>query len=181
MLLQITQVRNTVLIIMAIWIAIPILGILLILQTVVASRVTLIHGTTDLVMIAVIAWSLQKRVRTAWQWGIIGGFMIGIVSALPFVVPLISYLIVIFLAQILRQRVWHVPIFAMFVTTFLGTLISQAIAVISLRFLGTALPLREVVLLITLPSLILNLLLAAPAYFLFGDLAKWVYPEELQV
>ncbi|MFC2054256.1 hypothetical protein ACFLV7_08165 [Chloroflexota bacterium] len=166
---------------MAIWIAIPILGILLILQTVVASQVTLIHGTTDLIMIAVIAWSLQKRVRTAWQWGIIGGLMVGIVSALPIVVPLISYLIVILIALRLRQRVWHIPIFAMFVTTFLGTLISHTIAVLSLRFLGTALPLREVVYSITLPSLILNLLLAAPAYFLLGDLAKWVYPEELQV
>jgi cell shape-determining protein MreD len=150
---------------MAIWIAIPILGILLILQTVVASQIPLIHGTTDLVMIAVIAWSLQKRVRTAWLWGIIGGLMVGIVSALPFAVPVISYLIVVFLAHRLRQRVWHVPIFAMFVTTFLGT----------------ALPLQEVVLLITLPSLILNLLLAAPAYFLFGDLAKWIYPVELRV
>jgi hypothetical protein len=69
----------------------------------------------------------------------------------------------------------------MFVTTFLGTLISQTIAVISLRFLGTELPLQEVVFLIMLPSLILNLLLAAPAYFLFADLAKWVYPEELRV
>jgi rod shape-determining protein MreD len=166
---------------MAIWIAIPILGILLILQTVVASQIPLIHGTTDLIMIAVIAWSLQKRVRTAWQWGIIGGFMVGIVSALPFVVPIISYLIIVLLAHRLRQRVWHVPIFAMFVTTFLGTLVSQTIAVISLRFLGTELPLQEVVFLITLPSLILNLLLAAPAYFLFGDLAKWVYPEELRV
>lgn len=166
---------------MAIWIAIPILGILLILQTIVASQIPLIRGTTDLIMIAVIAWSLQKRVRTAWQWGIIGGFMVGIVSALSFVVPLISYLIVVLLAHRLRQRVWHVPIFAMFVTTFLGTLISHAIAVISLRFLGTALPLQEVVFLITLPSLILNLLLAAPAYFLFADLAKWVYPEELRV
>ena len=166
---------------MAIWIAIPILGILLILQTVVASQVTLIHGTTDLIMIAVIAWSLQKSVRTAWQWGIIGGLMVGIVSALPIVVPLISYLIVILLALRLRQRVWHIPIFAMFVTTFLGTLVSHTIAVLSLRFLGTVLPLREVVLSITLPSLILNLLLAAPAYFLLGDLAKWVYPEELQV
>ena len=166
---------------MAIWIAIPILGILLILQTVVASQIPLIHGTTDLIMIAVIAWSLQKRVRTAWQWGIIGGFMVGTVSALPLVVPLISYLVVVLLAHRLRQRVWHVPIFAMFVTTFLGTLISQTIAVISLRFLGTELPLQEVIFLITLPSLILNLLLAAPAYFLFGDLAKWVYPEELRV
>jgi hypothetical protein len=34
---------------------------------------------------------------------------------------------------------------------------------------------------ITLPSLILNLLLAIPAYALFTDLAKWLYPEPLEV
>jgi hypothetical protein len=33
---------------------------------------------------------------------------------------------------------------------------------------------------ITLPSLLLNLLLALPVYVLLGDLAKWVHPEELE-
>ena len=66
--------------------AFPILGILLVLQSAIFSQIPLLQGTTDLVLLALVAWSLQRRVRTAWQWGIIGGLLVGFVSAVPFFV-----------------------------------------------------------------------------------------------
>jgi len=161
--------------------AIPILGSLLILQTAVFSQLPLLRGTTDLVMVAIIAWSLQKSVKTAWQWGIIGGLLVSLSTALPFGLPIIGYLLVVGMALLLRQRVWQVPILAMFVATFLGTLITQALAVLVLRFTGTSLAWLESVNMITLPSMLLNLVVAIPAYALLGDLARWLYPEELVV
>jgi len=161
--------------------AIPILGSLLILQTAVFSQLPLLRGTTDLVMVAIIAWSLQKSVKTAWQWGIIGGLLVSLSTALPFGLPIIGYLLVVGMALLLRQRVWQVPILAMFVATFLGTLITQALAVLVLRFTGTPLAWLESVNMITLPSMLLNLVVAIPAYALLGDLARWLYPEELVV
>ncbi len=44
-------------------IGIPILGGLMILQTSLLSRFPLLEGTSDLVMLAVIAWALQKHGR----------------------------------------------------------------------------------------------------------------------
>ncbi|MFN2176777.1 MAG: hypothetical protein ACK2U3_12570 [Anaerolineales bacterium] len=164
---------------MSIWISIPILGSLLILQTVILSRITLLHGSADLIMLAVISWALQKRVKTAWFWAIIGGLLVGVVSAVPFFIPVLGFLMIIAIAAVLRQRVWQVPILAMFVTTFIGTLVVQIISAIALNISGTPLEIFDVLFLITLPSLLLNLLLAAPIYFLFGDLAKWLYPGEL--
>jgi rod shape-determining protein MreD len=166
---------------MAILISIPILSFLLILQSVIVSRFPLLHGTADLVLLTIIAWSLQKRVQTAWHWGIIGGLLVSIASALPFGVPLITYLIAVGLAILLRRRVWQVPILAMFVTTFFGTLIAHLIALVALRIAGTPLSLFETVNLITLPSLLLNLILAIPIYAIFSDLANSLYPEELEV
>ena len=161
--------------------AIPILGSLLILQTAVFSQLPLLRGTTDLVMVAIIAWSLQKSVKTAWQWGIIGGLLVSLSTALPFGLPIIGYLLVVGVTLLLRQRVWQVPILAMFVATFLGTLITQALTVLVLRFTGTPLAWLESVNMITLPSMLLNLVVAIPAYALLGDLARWLYPEELVV
>jgi rod shape-determining protein MreD len=161
--------------------AIPILGGLLILQTAVFSQLPLLRGTTDLVMVAIIAWSLQKSVKTAWQWGIIGGLLVSLFTALPFGLPLIGYLLVVGMALLLRQRVWQLPILAMFVATFLGTLITQALAILVLRFSGTPLAWLESVNMITLPSMLLNLVVAIPAFALLGDLARWLYPEELVV
>ncbi len=166
---------------MATFIALPILGILLILQSAVVSRIPLLHGTADLLLLAIIAWSLQKRVETAWQWSIIGGLLVTIVSALPLGVALVGYPLAATFALILRQRVWQVPILAMFISTFVGTLLMHTITLVALRLTGTPLPLREALNLITLPSVLLNLLLAIPVYALIGDLANWLYPEELEV
>jgi rod shape-determining protein MreD len=166
---------------MATFISIPIFAALLVLQTAIISRITLLHGTADLVLLVILAWALQKRVQTAWQWGIIGGLMVGIVTALPLGTPLIGYLLVVAMALALRQRVWQVPILAMFVATFLGTFLTHVVAVIALRLLGNQIPIGEAFSLVTLPSILLNLLLAIPAYALLNDLAHWLYPEELEV
>ena len=56
--------------------AIPIFVFLGIFQTSVVSRLPLLHGTADLVLLVVIAWSLQERVRTAWQWALMAGLVV---------------------------------------------------------------------------------------------------------
>jgi rod shape-determining protein MreD len=166
---------------MAALISIPVLAGLLILQTTLASRLPLLHGTADLLLLAVAAWSLHKRVETAWQWAIVAGLLVTVASALPLGTALVGYLLVTALALLLRQRVWQAPVLAMFITTFLGTLIIHAISIVSLRLSGNPLPVVDALNLVTLPSLLLNLLLTVPIYGLIGDLVNWLYPEPLEV
>ena len=162
-------------------IAIPILGGLMILQTSLISRFPLLRGTSDLVLLAIIAWALQKRVQTAWQWSVIGGLMFSLASALPAGVILLGYGLSTWLALGLRKQVWQVPLLAMFTTTFAGSLITHLVSYIALIISGDPLPALEAFNLITLPSILLNLILAIPIYALIGDLARWLYPEELTV
>ena len=166
---------------MATLLAFPILGILLVLQSAVFSQIPLLQGTTDLVLLALVAWSLQRRVQTAWQWGIIGGLLVGFVSAVPFVVYVVGYLLTVGLALLLRRRIWQVPLLAMFIATFFGTLVIHLATLVALRVNGTVLPLSASINLIILPSILLNLLLALPFFTLFSDLAKFLYPEELEM
>jgi hypothetical protein len=46
--------------------------------------------------------------------------------------------------------------------------------------LGVSMSLTQVLNLILLPSLLLNLILAIPVYSIMHDLARWLYPEELE-
>jgi hypothetical protein len=69
----------------------------------------------------------------------------------------------------------------MLIATFLGTLITQGLAISALSFIGTPIPWVEALNIITLPSLLLNLALAVPMYALTTDLANWVYPEEIEI
>jgi rod shape-determining protein MreD len=150
------------------------------IQSAVLSNIPLLHGTTDLVLLALLAWALQKRVRTAWFWAIIGGLLVGYVSALPFGAALAGYLLAVGLAILLKQRIWQVPILAMLVATFFGTLLVNLVVIIALRIMDTPISFWESINLVTLPSVLLNLLFAIPFYALFSDLAKWLYPEPLE-
>lgn len=166
---------------MATLISIPVLGILAILQSGLISRLPLLYGTADLILLMIIAWALQKRVDTAWQWCIIGGLVVNIISAVPLGVPLIGYSLTTALALALRRRVWQVPVLAMLLVTFLGTLITQGITLLALRLTGSPIPVPEALNLVILPSFLLNLLFAVPAYALATELAGWLYPEEIKV
>lgn len=166
---------------MATFLSIPILGGLLLIQSAILTHFPLLRGTADLVLVGVVAWGLQKRVHTAWRWGIIGGLLVGLASGLLFWASLAIYLAATGIALALRQRVWQAPILAMFIATFLATLIAHLITLIALRLGGTSLPLLQTLNLISLPSAILNLVFAIPLFYMLADLAKWLYPEELEV
>jgi rod shape-determining protein MreD len=166
---------------MATLIAIPILGALLVLQSAVLSQIPLLHGTADLVLLALLAWSIQKRVRTAWIWGIIGGLLVGYTSALPIAVYLGCYLVAVGLALFLRQRISSVPLLTMLLVTFLSTLILQGITILTLRLMDIPIAIITSVNLIILPSLLLNILLAVPFFLVFRDLASFFYPEALEI
>lgn len=166
---------------MAILISIPLFIVLTILQLAIVSRMPLLHGSADLFLLVVIAWALQERVRIAWHWSLVAALMMGFVSSLPYYVPLITYLGITGLTLLIRRRIWKVPILAMVVITLTGTLFSHIISALAVRLGGARLPWLDVLQLITLPSLLLNLLLAAPVYAIVGDIAQWVYPEEIEL
>jgi rod shape-determining protein MreD len=166
---------------MAVLIAVPVLALLVMIQSAVFSKIPLLQGTTDLVLVALLAWALQKRVRTAWFWAIMGGLLVGYVSALPFGAVLVGYLLAVGLAVLLKQRVWQVPILAMLVATFFGTLMVNLVVILALQLTDTPISFWEAINLVTLPSVLLNLLIAIPLYALFSDLANWLYPEPLEI
>ncbi|MBE0696578.1 MAG: hypothetical protein IH586_06615 [Anaerolineaceae bacterium] len=166
---------------MPVLLAIPILAFALMLQTIILSTLPLLNGYADLVLLVLIAWSLQERVRSAWIWSILAGLMVGYVSALPLFVPVAGYLLATGMSRLFLRRVWQSPILAMFLVTFVGSLLNQGITMAVLIFNGTPLPLGDSLNLVVLPGTLLNLLLALPVYAIITDLAQWFYPEEVEV
>lgn len=160
-------------------IAFFLLGGLAVLQSAVLSRIPLLMGTVDLLLLTVIAWSIRDRVRTAWHWSVIGGLLATLSSALPFGILIANYLIITGIALVVRKRVWKVPILAMFLMTFLGTLIIQFSSVIARLLSGVTISVRDAINLMILPTLMLNVLMAIPIYVVVTDLSNWLYREEI--
>lgn len=159
-------------------IAFPLLGLAVILQSALVSQIKLISGYADLPLILLAAWALQERVKSSWHWAVTACFMLGFVSGMPWPVLTAGYLGVVFVAQILQRRVWQVPLLAMFSVVFIGTLFMHLLSFTVLRLSGAPFSFLDVMGLITLPSLLLNMLFSIPIYTFMRDLAYWVYPVE---
>lgn len=158
-------------------IAAPVIVLVVILQSAVISRITLLSGYADLALVMLAAWALQEDVESAWHWAVATGLLVGFVSGILWIVPVISYLIVVALANVLQGRMWQAPLLAMFSITFLGTIVSNLLSLVVLRFLGVPLAIGDTLGLLVLPSVLLNMLIAIPVYAVMRDLARWTYPS----
>ena len=158
-------------------VAVPVILLTVILQSAVISRVYLLSGIADLPLVMLVAWALQEQVDSAWHWAAATGLLVGFISGIPWLVPVLGYMAVVALAHIFQRRVWQAPLLAMFSITFLGTIIISLLSLGVLRFLDVPLPVSDVLGLLTLPSVLLNMLLAIPAYAVMRDIARWVYPS----
>jgi len=163
---------------MAYLLAFPVFIILTMAQIGIVSQLHLLRGTADLVMIALVAWTLHERGGSSWAWAVVAGLLISFVSATPLYVPLIGYLVLTFIVRILRRHVWQTPLLAMFLATMLGTIVIQFMYFFVLEITGTPLPWQESLSLVMLPSVLLNLILVLPVYVVMTDLAHLVYPVE---
>jgi hypothetical protein len=156
-------------------IGIPVLGLATILQSAIVSQFPLLGGTADLILVLVAAWALQESVTTGFHWAFLASVLVSLVSSLPWVFHFVSYMGIVLLALALQRRVWQVPLLAMFSITFVGTLALHLLTIGYLSLSGAAIPLGDSLGLITLPSVLLNMLIAIPVFAISRDLAGWVF------
>jgi hypothetical protein len=155
--------------------------VLLMLQSAIVTSVPLLNGSADLVLLVLAAWALQERVPSAFEWATIGGILTGLVTKLPFFIPVAGYMIVAILGRILLRQVWQSPVFAMMLTTLVGTVIYHVLSWVVLSIQGVPLPIVESLNLVIFPAVLLNLVLAFPIYAVVTDLAQSIYPEEVEL
>jgi rod shape-determining protein MreD len=162
-------------------IAVPLLILAFMIQTAVVSRITLLSGAADLVLLILISWALQESVQSSWHWAVLAGLVGAFVSGLPPYVLITAYLLAVLLARYILRIFWQSPILALFSVTFTSTLLLHLITYLTLAFRGAAISPGDVLAIITLPSVFLNFLLVLPVHSVIRDLALWVYPVEEMV
>jgi membrane-associated protease RseP (regulator of RpoE activity) len=162
-----------------IFIAFPVLILVVILQSSVISQITLLKGYGDLMLVVLAAWGLQARIGSPWVWAVLGSMLVGFVSKAPWPILLTGYVFVSLLSHLLQRRVWQAPLLAMFSVTFLGTVVLNLLLYAYFQIFGVSLDFSEAMGLIILPNLLINLLIALPVFYLVRDLSRWVnYSQE---
>ncbi len=158
-------------------VAVPLLILAVVLQSAIVPSFALLSGYADVVLVLLAAWALQEGVDTSIQWALLAALMMSLVSHLPWFIYVSGYVCVVLLARTLQKRVWQVPMLAMFTVTFLGTVFMHLLTFVYLRLFGRGVSFSDAMGLVTLPSLLLNLLVAIPVFGMMRDLARWVFPS----
>ena len=159
-------------------ISLPIMLILTVIQTVVVSRIKLVGGTADIILLAIVSWGISKEDRSLFIWAIVGGILISLISAMPALAVISSYLMVASITRIFQRRLWQSPILAVLLSSFIGTIMKFIIDIIALQFMGIELDLPKSIEMTLATNLILNLFILFPIYLIISDLAKMTLPKE---
>jgi len=163
---------------MTFYISLPVLYFAALLQMVAISRLPLVNGTADLVMLIIAAWGIVGAGKSYLFWGLLGGLLIGFVTKVPWYAILFPYLLVSIFSHSLHGRIWQSPIFAMLLMAILGTFITQLSALFALSLNGVPLLIEECFTFVIVPSIFLNIILCLPVLLVVKDIAKWVNPGE---
>ena len=163
---------------MSVILSIPVLSIITILQSAVVSRLPLISGTADLMLVVLVAITLQKSVKTAWQWSIVGGLLTDFFSGLPFGLFTVSYLLTTGIAHILRERIWRFSFLMQLLIVLSGIIITHTFSFLVLFLQGSSLQFTSVIQAVTMPSIILSFMLSLPVYIIVQDVIEQINPPE---
>lgn len=150
-------------------------------QNTIVTRLNMLYGAADLMMLVLLSWLLQVTEPSQMRWALVAGVLVGVSSALPIWVPILGYLILAGAITFVQRQLWQVPIWLLLISTFVGSFLIYGMESVYLWIAGVPLDLVEVLNIVILPSLVLNMLMALPVYGLVGEVAKTVYPREVEL
>ena len=145
------------------WIAVPSMAFVALLQTTILRQITFLDGSPDLLLVAVVCWSLH-RPEEGMGWALIAGSFSDLFTGGPFGLTAVAYLAASFAVGYLHGRLrTHSPM-AVMATTLFGTVLAHLVMLVLLMLFGWRLEIGYVIPYISLPAAFLNTLCAVPVY-----------------
>jgi hypothetical protein len=161
-------------------IAIPVILLLTCLQISLSGKFMILDGFADIILVWITAWVAQTNIKHNWFWIVFSIAVVCYISALPWYSTLISYVIILAMSIIINRRLWQSPFLSFLLILIIGSLFYYFDGIIGLKLSGSSITVSEAFLRITLPSIIMNLVIAFPIYLISRDMIHWVYPGEVE-
>jgi rod shape-determining protein MreD len=141
------------------YVGLPLLTVVALVQSVLLSRVDLLGARPDLMFLVVLTWAIARSVDEGLVWGFIGGLIIDLRSGGPLGATALALVVVTFLAgQSWGQGIGS-PVVHLLVLALVGGLAYHLILLIVLAWTGHTVDWGFSLLRMALPSVILNMVL----------------------
>jgi len=124
---------------MTIYLLVPLLAVVGLLQATVVSRVTIWGVFPDLPLLLVVSWGLLRGSRQGLLWGFVAGIIVDLFSGAPFGAATVSLMVVGFVAGLGENLVFR-NLLLLLLTAFLATLVYDLLFLFMVQILASPLP-----------------------------------------
>ncbi len=166
---------------MARYLGIPVLLLAAMLNATLMAEFRLAHGAPDLVFLLVVSWALLAETRDALFWAVVGGVLQDLFSIAPLGTSALGLVVVVALADALFGQISPRNLLIPLLVAAVGTLIDHLLILFTLRATGIFVPLQRGLLYVTVPTLLYNLLLILPVFYVVGRVHGWLTPRRVRL
>ena len=156
---------------MTIYLVVPLLLIVAVLQTTLVPHLAIGGVFADLPLLVVVSWSLLRGAREGVIWGFVAGLVVDLLSGAPFGAATLSLIAVGFLSGLGEATVFRTHVALPLVVVFLATILYDLIFLLIVQISGQTVSWLDSLFRVVLPSAALNAVLTP---IVFG-LMRWLY------
>jgi rod shape-determining protein MreD len=162
-------------------VGVPVMALLAILQSSVFSMLRILDGAPDLVLIAIVGWSLTGRMHESMVLALVGGLFLDLLSGAPFGLSAVGLVIVAYLVSFLEGRFWEANFLIPLGVMSAAAVVYHANLALAAALSGRPIDLELAVSRVLLPSALLDVLLALPAAQLAVRVRDLLFPPRVKV
>ncbi|MBM3127637.1 MAG: rod shape-determining protein MreD [Chloroflexi bacterium] len=162
---------------MSLWISIPLLALVAIIQIVLLPQVAIFGYKPDLALALVVAWAMLAPVGEAAVWGFIIGIFLDLASGLPFGMHALALTTLGWLIGWGQTTFFRGNLLAPPVALVLATLAHHVILLGILALINWQIDWAAYLLRVTLPTALLNALVMPALFFPLQRVARWLRPQ----
>ncbi len=156
---------------MTIYLVVPFLVGIVIVQTTIVPRLAVWGVFADLPLLVVVSWSLVRGRREGMIWGFIAGLVVDLLSGAPFGAATLALTAVGFLSGLGEATVFGARMVLPLITMFLATILYHLLFLVVVRISGHPVAWLDSLVRLVLPTAVLNTALT-PVVFL---IMRWLY------
>lgn len=160
------------------FIAFPLLVLAAVLQATFVPQIRLGGGGPDLVFLMVLSWSVNASLGESLVWALTGGILQDLLSAAPLGTSAVGMVIIVFIVSGLNQQVYRVGFLLLVVTVLLGSAFQQLLIMAILALSGFTMNLTTDLSYVVAPSIVYNLVMMFPVYFVMRRIQKRLSGEK---
>jgi len=162
------------------YLSLPVLALAVVIQATVMPELRIAGGAPDLVLLLVLGYSLLYGFERGVVWAIVGGILHDLLSAVPEGVTALALVVTIGAAALVVGRNAPRNLLIPPLVAAGATVLYHIATLLILLVAGRPLPIPDLLLYVTVPTAIYNLLLMAPLYYLLGMFSPSRRPRRLE-